>query len=131
MKKFADKNTNFFGALKRLNEANTIYKFNKKNDICQDALIKRFEFTFELAWKTLREFLFEQGYAEEISSPKRVLALAYQEGYLESEEQWLSMLEDRNLTSHDYSRELSSAIAERISGQYLKEFARLSKLFSS
>ncbi len=127
MKKFYDKFDNFTRALKRLNEANTAYKSNSENDIYQDALIKRFEFTFELAWKSLREFMTEQGYVANIPSPKGVLSLAYSENFIQNEDIWLNMLEDRNLTSHDYGRDLSSAIADRISNQYCKELILLSK----
>ena len=55
MIKLANKFDNFNKAVKRLNEANIAYKKNRDDDIYQDALIQRFEFTFELAWKTLRE----------------------------------------------------------------------------
>ena len=72
MIKLANKFDNFSKAVKRLNEANIAYKKNSADDIYQDALIKRFEFTFELAWKTLREFMTEQGYQLEILSPKGV-----------------------------------------------------------
>ena len=61
MTKPENKNANFSQAVKRLNEANIGYKRNADNDIYQDALIKRFEFTFELAWKFLREYLEDQG----------------------------------------------------------------------
>ncbi len=130
MKKLHDKYDNFTKALKRLNEANTAYKGHSENDIYQDALIKRFEFTFELAWKTLREFMSEQGYVANIPSPKGVLSLAYSESFIQDEDIWLNMLEDRNLTSHDYGRELSFAIADRISNQYCKELIQLSKFLS-
>lgn len=130
MKKLSDKFSNFTKALKRLNEANAVYKNHVDDDIFQDALIKRFEFTFELAWKTLREYMAEQGYAGEVVSPKRVLSVAFCEGFIDNEEIWLSMLDDRNLSAHEYSRESSFEIAERISGKYLREFSKLSKLLS-
>ena len=127
MIKLANKFDNFNKAVKRLNEANIAYKKNSENDIYQDALIKRFEFTFELAWKTLREFMTDQGYQLEILSPKGVFAFAYQEGLLSDETLWLDMLESRNLTSHDYGHELSKVIADKISNRYCKELTKLDK----
>ena len=47
---------NFYNALKRLSEVNVKYKKDKHDDVCRDALIKRFEFTFELSWKCLKEY---------------------------------------------------------------------------
>ena len=102
MTKLQNKYENYSAAVKRLNEANIAYKKNADDDIYQDALIKRFEFTFELCWKMLREFMLDQGYLMEIASPRGVFALAYQEGILHDEALWLDMLESRNLTSHDY-----------------------------
>ena len=131
MTKLQNKYENFSTAVKRLNEANIAYKKNADNDIYQDALIKRFEFTFELCWKTLREFMTEQGYRLELPSPKGVFALAYQEGILDDEALWLDMLESRNLTSHDYGREIAAEIADKISNRYAKALSDLNKFIAS
>lgn len=130
MTKLENKYDNFSKAVNRLNEANIAYKRNCDDDIYQDALIKRFEFTFELAWKTLREFLIDQGYQLEIASPKGVISFAWREGIISGEEIWLDMLNARNATAHDYGRELSGEIAERISNQYCKELTALKKFIS-
>ena len=127
MTKTENKNANFCQAVKRLNEANIAYRRHSDDDIYQDALIKRFEFTFELGWKSLREFLLAQGYRLEIPSPKGVFAFAYQEGILQDEALWLDMLESRNLTSHDYGRELSKEIADKISNRFCKALSDLNK----
>ena len=127
MTKTQNKNANFAQAVKRLNEANIAYRRDPKNDLYQDALIKRFEFTFELGWKSLREFLIAQGYRLELPSPKGVFAFAYQEGILKDEALWLDMLESRNLTSHDYGRELSKEIADKISNRFCKALSDLNK----
>ena len=121
MTKLENKHENFSNAVNRLNEANVAYKKNSDNDIYQDALIKRFEFTFELAWKTLREFMLDQGYSLEILSPKGVISFAWREGIISNEELWLDMLSSRNLSAHDYGRELSADIADKISNRYCKE----------
>lgn len=130
MTKLENKYDNFNKAVKRLNEANISYRKNSENDIYQDALIKRFEFTFELGWKTLREFLIDQGYRLEILSPKGVIAFAYQEGILSDETLWLNMLEARNLTAHDYGRELSAEIADKISNRFCKALSGLGKFIA-
>ncbi len=127
MTKLENKHENFSNAVNRLNEANVAYKKNSDNDIYQDALIKRFEFTFELAWKTLREFMLDQGYSLEILSPKGVISFAWREGIISNEELWLDMLSSRNLSAHDYGRELSADIADKISNRYCKELTALKK----
>lgn len=130
MTKLENKYDNFGNAVNRLNEANVAYKKNSDNDIYQDALIKRFEFTFELAWKTLREFMLDQGYSLEILSPKGVISFAWREGIISNEELWLDMLQSRNLSAHDYGRELSADIADKISNRYCKELTALKKYFA-
>jgi len=127
MAKTENKYINFSNAVKRLNEANVQYKKNTDNDIYQDALIKRFEFTFELAWKTLRQFMIDSGYMMKAISPKSILAQGYQENILQNEQMWLDMLEDRNLTTHDYGHEVAKPIADRISLKYAKELTKLAK----
>lgn len=120
----------FNNAVKRLNEANIAYKKASGDSIYQDSLIKRFEFTFELGWKALREFLFAHGYKLTVASPKNVIAFAYQEGFLNDEELWLDMLNSRNTTAHDYGDEFSAEIADKISNRYCKELQKLSKFIS-
>lgn len=130
MGKVENKLDNLKNAIKRLNEANTAYKTDCENTIFQDSLIKRFEFTFELAWKALREFIVEQGYKLTVGSPKSVIAFAFREGFLDDEQMWLDMLDSRNITSHDYARELCTEIADKISRRYCKELQRLCKFLS-
>lgn len=127
MSLLADRFDNFNNAVKRLNEANIAYKKNGEETLIQDSLIKRFEFTFELAWKTLRDFLTEQGYAIKVGSPKNIIAFAFQEGFLSDEKIWLDMLEARNQTAHDYNRAHAEEVAEDISNRYCKVLQKLCK----
>ena len=130
MGKVEDKLDNFKKAVKRLNEANTAYKSDTQNCIYRDSLIKRYEFTFELAWKTLKEFIDYEGYALSIASPKNVIAFAYREGFLDDEKLWLDMLESRNLVTHDYDDELSDRIAQKISDRFCKQLQALCKFIA-
>lgn len=130
MSRMEDKFDSFNNAVKRLNEANIAYRKDKKETLYQDSLIKRFEFTFELGWKALRDFLTEQGYALKIASPKGVISFSYQEGFLADEQVWLSMLQARNGMAHDYDRILAAEIAEDISNRYCKELQKLCKFIS-
>lgn len=123
-----NKITNFNNALKRLTEANIEYKKNKKNDLYRDALIKRFEFTFELSWKCLKEYLEYNGVTVR-DTPRDILKTAYQKNLINNEKVWLSMMEDRNLTSHIYKEAQAVAIAEDISMKFCKELATLKVLF--
>ncbi len=77
-----------------------------------DGTIQRFEFTFELAWKTLRLFLEDQGII--CNSPKMCLKEAFKIGWIENEESWLSLMKARNMTSHVYNEELAMEVYHTI-----------------
>lgn len=95
-----------------------------------DATIQRYEFTIELFWKFLKAILESKGV--EVQYPKDVLKESYQGQLIDDEAIWLSMLNDRNLTSHTYDQALADQIYERIK-TYIpilrKTFERLSKDF--
>jgi len=96
-----------------------------KDQLDRDGVIQRFEFTFELAWKTLKLFLLAQGIISK--SPAEALKESYKFGLIKDEEIFLDMLEDRNQTTHIYSEEISKAIFTRIKKSYLPSLKKLSK----
>jgi len=69
------------------------------NDREQQGLIKTFEYTFELAWNTLRDLLRSQGNTSLIGS-RDTLRQAFRLGLIDAGETWMQMIQDRNLTSH-------------------------------
>lgn len=123
-----NKINNFDNAVKRLNEANVKYKKNKADDIYRDVIIKRFEFTFELAWKCLKEYMLYSGFSVP-NTPRGIIKLAYQENLIDHEDVWLAMMEDRNNTAHVYDESVAEQIAANISVKYCKELTGLKTLF--
>jgi nucleotidyltransferase substrate binding protein (TIGR01987 family) len=128
MSKLEAKISNFDNALQRLKDADI--EFNKQgvSDVVRDGVIQRFEFTYELAWKTTKVFLEDSGIID-INSPKAVIKEAYAQKLIRNEKNWLLMLNDRNMTSHMYKEEMAVEIAKRISDFYIKEFELLLKEF--
>ncbi|MBI4430845.1 MAG: nucleotidyltransferase substrate binding protein [Candidatus Omnitrophica bacterium] len=101
-----------------------------KDELDKDGVIKRFEFTFELFWKSLKIFLQEEGI--ECRSPKGCLKAAFRLGFIQDETLFLGMLEDRNKMAHIYHREESARIFELIKKDYLPAIESvLGKLESS
>lgn len=79
-----------------------------------DAAIQRFEFTFELLWKTLKRALEEAG-RRPSGSPRDVLSFGWRDDWLDGDEQlWIHMLADRNRTSHLYDEALARQVYARI-----------------
>ncbi len=94
-------------------------------------IIQAFEFTFEQCWKALQQEATRQG--SKVGSPKGAFSFAMDIGLIPSDEEkiWLEMLEDWNLTSHTYKKELADQVLSRIKGQYLSAYESiLNKLMS-
>ncbi len=90
----------------------------------RDGVIQRFEFTFELAWKTLKDYCENQGIAD-AASPKKSVQKAFELGLIKDDEVWTEILGDRNRMSHIYSEEESREIFENIKNKYVDAFQEL------
>ena len=88
--------------------------------IQSDAVLQRFEFTFELAWKALRIHLTEEE-GIPVSSPKATLKAAFKQGVIETtaESEFLKMLEDRNTSTHVYDESEANEIFVRVRDAHL------------
>lgn len=84
------------------------------NEFVRDSAIQRFEFTFELFWKSLKAYCDASG--TRVFSPRDSLRTAFQLGLIADEPEWLRMLEDRNLTSHTYNEATAQAIFSHLPG---------------
>jgi len=93
------------------------------NQLDEDGVIQRFEFTFELMWKTLKLFLLDQGIITK--SPKEVLQETFRYGLIQNEDLFLNKLEDRNQTSRIYSEDVSNMIFNRIKMNYMSAIKKL------
>ncbi len=108
LNKMQEKYEKLVQAVQRLDEAIADYD-QMGLDSIRDGVIQRFEFCAELAWKTLREYLLDQGYTE-INSPKSVMKQAFADGILDHEEGWLHLLDARNETSHIYDEVTATTV---------------------
>ena len=121
---------NFLKAAARLNEAVENYAKDTKNSFSRDALIQRFEFTFELAWKCLGEYLAAQGILLELKAPRPILKAAFSAGYIDGEQLWLEILQSRNLMSHIYDEATADQIARDITLKYIAAIDALALCFT-
>ncbi|MFQ5753818.1 MAG: nucleotidyltransferase substrate binding protein, partial [bacterium] len=79
------------------------------DELLESGCIQTYEFTIELAWKTLKGYLKDQGFIN-VKSPNDTIRQAFQIGYIRDAELWLEALKDRNLTSHTYNEELAKEV---------------------
>ncbi|RZN31850.1 MAG: nucleotidyltransferase [Methanosarcinales archaeon] len=96
---------NFERAYLRLKEA---MELEELTELERNGLIKRFEFTLDLSWKVMKDFLEEKGFAFK-PSPKDTLRLAQQSEYITYAQELIDGLDMRNELSHDYSLSLKAA----------------------
>ena len=89
----------------------------------KEGLIQRFEYTFELAWKTLKDYLEAQGVS--VTFPRDVVKEAFQAGILTRGEVWLEMLERRNELSHTYNETTFEESVEAVRERYYAAIAEL------
>lgn len=91
-------------------------KSNPKSELEKDGTIQRFEYTFELCWKSIRKLLLEMGRETVSSSPKPLFRDAHQEGLIEDLNIWFAYIDSRNRTSHTYNKKTSEQVFSQIQG---------------
>jgi nucleotidyltransferase substrate binding protein (TIGR01987 family) len=90
----------------------------KEPDIFQRAgLIHFFSMTFELAWKTMKDFLEDQGFTD-INTPRSAIKKAFEVELIKDGKTWLDCLEKRNLMTHVYDEEIASEVETLIRNNY-------------
>ena len=122
--RFSERQTALLHAAARLDEVAAL----PETDIVRDAAIERFEFTFELFWKTLQLYLEHEGF--ESAGPRAVLKRAFIVRLISDQDEadvWLQMLDGRNLTSHAYDETLAVRIYTRIVHDYAPRLARMAE----
>lgn len=121
MKRFEERKEDLKKAANKLNEALR----GDASDLEIDGILHRFEFTFELAWKTMKDCLEEQGIVGKIGSPREIIKEAFSVGLIDNGEVWIDMMLSRNELSHLYDEETSREIYDNIKEIYILEINKL------
>ncbi len=121
MERFEERKQDLIKASNRLEEALS----EGISDLAIDGVLHRFEFTFELAWKTMKDYLEYQGIIGKIGSPREIIKEAFAAGIIEDGEIWIKMMLSRNELSHLYDEEASREIYNNIKDNYMIEIKKL------
>lgn len=100
------------------------------NDIIKEGLIQRFEYTHELAWNVMKDFLQEAG-NNNIFGSKDATREAFASGLIQNGKVWMDMIQSRNKTSHTYNEETANDIFIKIINDYYLEFLQFKKRMES
>jgi nucleotidyltransferase substrate binding protein (TIGR01987 family) len=115
---------NYQQALARLTGAVALSRQRALSDLEEQGLVQVFEFTHELAWNVLKDYLEAQGFVDLIGS-KNATREAFKNGLLEDGDAWMDMIKARNLTSHTYQEKIAKDIVRDILGRFHPAFAAL------
>ena len=122
---------NYNNALAQLETAVARYQDVSDDSLYRDGLIQRFEFTVELAWKSIKEYLEDQGMVLSIASPRGILREAFAAGVIADADAWNNILTARNLTSHVYDEATAVSIARQICTEFLPPLQALRRFYDA
>ena len=120
---------NYSKALQTLRRAVALARERDLSELEEQGLIQGFEFTHELAWNVLKDYLEEQGVIGIVGS-KNATREAFKNGLISDGESWMDMIKARNLTSHTYNTEIAEGIAKDILSRFYHAFSDMEKRFS-
>lgn len=115
---------NYSKALWQLNDAISLGQQRQLSRLEQQGTIQAFEFTYELAWNTLKDYLTWQG-IQGIVGSRDAIREAFSNSLISDGQIWMEMLTDRNRTAHTYNEETAKAILENITQRYIVCFNAL------
>ncbi len=95
----------------------------------KEGVIQRFEYSFELAWKTIKDYLEEDGLVISPVTPRQVLKDAFAAKVLTDGQVWINMLDNRNLLSHTYDALVFEKAVNAIAAHYLPAMEELRQFF--
>jgi nucleotidyltransferase substrate binding protein (TIGR01987 family) len=113
---------NYKKALSHLTEAVEYAGEQELSDLEQQGLVQAFEFTFELSWNLMKDYLTAMGITEIIGS-RGAVRHAFNQGIIPDGQVWMSMIEDRNRSSHTYDDVIKNELVQKIVEQYHSELA--------
>ncbi|WP_288917613.1 nucleotidyltransferase substrate binding protein [uncultured Synechococcus sp.] len=95
------------------------------NQLEKEGVIQRFEYCFELGWKTSKDYMEANGFVFAVVMPRQVLKEAYAAKIIADGEAWIAMLDHRNLLSHTYSPVVFEQAVAAIQERYLPALEQL------
>ena len=119
---------NFKLALANINETNDCIQQNGLNKIYTMALIQAFEIVFELAWKTMKDYLEYEGIKTD--TPRQTIKTAFLRNLIPDGQIWIDMMEARNKTSNTYNESLAKSLTNEVTDKFLPALNNLEIIFA-
>ena len=104
-------------------------KLDSLSRLEKEGAIQRFEVAFELAWKTINDYLEESGVVVNPVTPRNVIKEAFTARLLDDADVWIDMMLHRNLLSHTYDIKVFEVVLQALAERYFPAFDRLHEWF--
>lgn len=115
---------NYKKAVQQLQSAVELSGQRALSNMEKQGVIQAFEFTHELAWNVLKDYLQDQG-NQNINGSKDATREAFKVDLIADGEQWMAMIQSRNVSSHTYNEHTAEELVDVISEQYFPLFVEL------
>jgi nucleotidyltransferase substrate binding protein (TIGR01987 family) len=116
--------SNYKKALLQLEEAVALARKRPLSQLEKQGLIQGFEYTYELGWNTLKDFLQNQG-NQSVYGSRDAIQEAFKMGLVTDGDAWMEMFKDRNKTTHTYNQQTADDITNAINKTYYELFKKL------
>lgn len=120
---------NYLKAFRELKDAVQLAKARDLSKLEKQGVIQGFEYTHELAWNVMKDYLNDQGFQNIIGS-KDATRQAFKSGLITDGEDWMNMIKARNLTSHLYDETLAEDIFRQIADSFYQAFETFTRTFT-
>ncbi|MFA7347813.1 MAG: nucleotidyltransferase substrate binding protein [Desulfurivibrionaceae bacterium] len=121
---------NYTNALQTLSRAVELSRQRDLSELEQQGMIQGFEFTHELAWNVLKDYLEEQGFVGIVGS-RNATREAFRNGLLNDGETWMDMIKARNLALHTYAPHIAEDVAKNILTRFHPAFVAMAQRFGA
>lgn len=115
---------NYQTALTRMQALVKLAQQTPLDDVQQEALIQRFEYTQELSWKTIKDFYQAQGESD-IQGSRDAFRLAFKNGLIEDGPAFMESIKSRNEAAHTYNQKIADKVYDLIVNKYYAAFMQL------
>jgi nucleotidyltransferase substrate binding protein (TIGR01987 family) len=117
---------NYQKAIATMKDAMELAATRELSDLEKQGVIQGFQFTFEMAWNVMKDYLEEQG-INDIMGSKNAIRYAFNKGLIEDGEAWMDMIKGRNLVSHSYDKETAENLLIKIKQSFYDLLATFEK----
>lgn len=115
--------SNFKRAFILLQEGVELKNKRELSQLEKEGIVQRFEYTLELAWLVMRDYLESQNFVLEFTTPRSVIKKSFEVQLINSGEVWQDALDMRNKMSHTYDSQEFEKAVEQIAQEYLAVFS--------